>query len=818
MFEDIKAYFSDSGDYLIFVDDANRISGFQYILQILHTQRNDQNFKIVVTVRDYALDKIRDTCKPFGLGTELHLSPFANEEIKKLVQDEFEINNHHYLERIIDIAQGNPRLAIMAAKVAKDNNTLESINDVSELYEIYYSSIKTDLNVLNDGNILKVAGIMAFLRSLDKTNNDLMLNISEVFNISPEDFWEVAKTLHDMEVLDMFENEVVKTSDQVLATYLFYLVFFKEKTLDFSILITDLFPQFKQRLIDAINPIISSFDYDETKKVLQSSVDNVWEETQENNEADFLQLIDVFWFLKPTETLLYIQNKVERLNVQKISIDGVKFEADSSSTLTDFLSTLSLFRFLDVTEITMSLDIFMQYLNKQPQETPKILHCFSDSYGFQPNSYRFGYHVQFAVIKKIIEYCESGENEYFSRVFIALSEKFLHTHFSVTKPMKGRTVTFVQFDLADSIELSDFRKLVWTNLFSLYENINHQQYILHLFFTHSLSGLDLSVTSIIQQDAVLVTTFFNNSLYSENLYHCIIVQQYLKLLKRLQIPFDDTLKKHFRSTSYEFYEFLTDRLERMELKLSHEDYREYQKKKIAKLTKSYLVNDYSRIFQELFNTRQILGSHTQWQINQGAISIFEELSERNPNLYIEVVEDYLQKGEILNLNTWTLVPKLMEASGTVTALKVVSIADYPSKNRWLFHYYQNLSESDIATKHIYALVDLYTTSERQYFINDLDFLLKYESIEKGFIAKVIKIIVDRANSNHFLAHSLSLIFNKNTDINKHFFTLFPPGSTLLEDAYISVDKIDSHADYDGFTFSKLLDNNQNFTSLARIIS
>jgi hypothetical protein len=38
-----------------------------------------------------------------------------------------------------------------------------------------------------------------------------------------------------MEVLDMFENEVVKISDQILSTYLFYLVFFKEKLIDFSI-------------------------------------------------------------------------------------------------------------------------------------------------------------------------------------------------------------------------------------------------------------------------------------------------------------------------------------------------------------------------------------------------------------------------------------------------------------------------------------------------------------------------------------------------------------------------------------------------------
>jgi hypothetical protein len=65
----------------------------------------------------------------------------------------------------------------MAAQVAKDSETLESIRDVSELYDQYYSSIKSDLDALEGEGILKVAGIIAFFRSVDRTNNNLMSNI-----------------------------------------------------------------------------------------------------------------------------------------------------------------------------------------------------------------------------------------------------------------------------------------------------------------------------------------------------------------------------------------------------------------------------------------------------------------------------------------------------------------------------------------------------------------------------------------------------------------------------------------------------------------
>jgi hypothetical protein len=42
---------------------------------------------------------------------------FSGEEIKKFLQVEFKINNYLYLDRIVDIAQGNPRLAVMAAQI-----------------------------------------------------------------------------------------------------------------------------------------------------------------------------------------------------------------------------------------------------------------------------------------------------------------------------------------------------------------------------------------------------------------------------------------------------------------------------------------------------------------------------------------------------------------------------------------------------------------------------------------------------------------------------------------------------------------------------
>ena len=103
-------------------------------------------------------------------------------------------------------------------------------------------------------------------------------------------------------------------------------------------------------------------------------------------------------------------------------------------------------------------------------------------------------------------------------------------------------------------------------LFSLYENERYQKYILKLLLSHTQSGLSISVSEIIENDSNSILSFFNSSLDTNNLYHCIVVQQYLKLLKRFNIPIEEKLKIQFQSPSYVLYDLLTNKFERVELK------------------------------------------------------------------------------------------------------------------------------------------------------------------------------------------------------------------------------------------------------------
>jgi hypothetical protein len=570
-----------------------------------------------------------------------------------------------------------------------------------------------------------------------------------------------------------------------------------------------LFPQYKQRLIDAINPILNTFNFDEIKIIMKSPVNDAWNKMQEKSESDFLQLIDVFWFLKPTETLTYINKEISSIESQDIIFNDIKFEANSNRSLPKFLSTLSLF--LEKDQLNMSLELFLKYAEKRLLDTPKILHCFIDRYGFRPDSRSYDYHVQHAVINKLLEYGGPGSNEYFTRLFIAVAKNYLHTHFSSTKPGRTPAIIIEKFNLLASQSLFELRHNMLKHLFDLYENEKYQKYILKLLLSYTQSDSNISVSGIIENDSSAILSFLNNSLDAHNLYHCIVVQQYLSLLKRFDIPVDNDLKMQFQSPNYALYDLLTNKLERVELKLSQDAYKKYKKKKIAKLTSSYSEENYDMLFHQILEILKTIEDHYKWQINQHILSILEELASRNPDILYEVVRHYLEQGDYLEIDPWFVVSKLLSSMDIARVFFILSTPEYPSKNKWLFSYYQHLPINDIQPKDISALYDLYKESEYKYFIKDIDYLLKYESIQKGFVVDIIQIIIERTSVSPEFTRSLFLMFCPHTTINKTLNSVFSGKFNLLEDAYIIAIGLDNrHVDYDGKTLSTILDNDHTF--------
>jgi len=772
----------------------------------------------------------------------IELKILEDKEIRQLVKDEYNINNPLYLDRITDISKGNPRLAIMISEVAKRENSLNSIFDISSLYDEYYRSIRQDLNDLNDENILKVAGIIAFFRVIDYANEEMMEKIELAFHIPREIFWEAVKRLNNLEILDMYENEIVRTSDQLLATYLFYLAYFTEmRVLNFADLLQNFFPRFQNRLIDVLNPVLNAFNSEKIITIMRPDVDKAWEVHKSGKDTktlmDFMQ---VFWFLKETEILIYVSDCISKIQPETIDLSTIDIKSNSNLPSPSLLTTLGLFIYSNESNFRIALELLFQYLEKSPREVSKILYLLTERFGFEYNSYAYGFFIQYAVIDELWKQTQSGMNELFSKLFIAVAKQYLKIHFNTSNMKDRRTFSTISFDLQPTVELLQLRDKIWGCVFQLYHIQNFNNDVIDIIHKYSFFDCKVNALEIISHDTGKLLPFIESSLNPNKYIHCCLANNYLEYLKRhldsfiktikqvkykllLEILSHDIVKKnlgiyliinfyiqklseYFTNQTYTISRvLLSDWAERFECQLTYEDYEQFKREQIVCHFQNYTFSDYARF---LDYSLEIQGEITRQgnidsKFSRRIVQVLTDLASRDKRLYIQVIEHYLTFGNQLQISDSSLVYQLIQIYGVDETYQLLSQNNYLSKQRWLFSFYYLLPQETIANQYLERLYKFYKESSFNE-ISDMDFLLKYKSIDENIITRVIETILFRTTEDTNFSHCLSFIFNPYSEINKNLIELFKENLNLLKQVYFLVLKLDRHIDHDMKNFANIL--------------
>lgn len=813
LFEDIRTHFSQPGNFLILVDDANRITQFDYVIDLIQNQRLDQKIKVIATVRDYARNKINQAAKSLGTTSEIKLEPMEAQEIKDLVKDQYSITNLLFLERITEISGGNPRLAIMAAKVAVEHDNLNSIGDVSALYDTYFSSLSNDLKDLKNENILKVAGVISFFRTIDRSNIEMMQLIQNAFGITPDNFWTTAQQLHDCEVVDIYEREIVKISDQVFATYLFYLCFFKDRILNFKMLIDNFFPGKTNCLRDAIYPCLNVFNFKELTAQMRPHIQNKWHDLIRSEDTSNLHtLIQLFWFLLQSDALLYIRNCIEATNSEPIELTSIEWTTGNTDTnLHPLLELLGLFKEADEEGAFRSaLELACKYVEKIPQAVPQFLHLLTQKFGFTRRSHLRGYSVQKIVIDTLWQKANQDQNELFSRLFLAVGKKYLHTKFDSHESSEN-SVTIYKFDLLAIEPVFELREVIWNGVFQLHQTPSLQKESLSVLRSYSNSGYYLSQKEIVIKDEKLIVSFVKNSLDPDNFTHCLTIQDYLAMTDRRDILDADGLSEKFRSEIYEIYELLSfDYSDVGDMEI-HE-FEEFKRQKIRGYTDKFDLKNYLRLIQQSIEIlSHISDDYKIYQFKTGILQVIVALAERDADLFAQVLQEYLKLGNPLKIQHPTIiVDKLLKTCGAEKSLKIIKEPEYQPKPQWLFAYYQFLPSEDITSESIENLYELYRNAEPSELPFDYDHLLNYTEQDDCVVMNITNIIVDKLETDGNLGNGLFSLFSPLSEVNKQIFDLFKDHQNSLERAYITHIQGDRNADYNGAMFSRILSVNPDF--------
>ena len=770
--EDLVERFSQPGQYLILVDDANRVINFTYFMHILRTHKDNQRIKIVVTVRDYALDKINNDISNYPYYS-MQLERLTNDEIKELAKVEFGILNHLYIERIEEISGGNPRIAVMVSKVAIEKNSLDSINDVSALYDEYFSSIREDLQNFGQPDLLKTAGIIAFHRAVDRTNEQMMLGIYQFFNISPGTFWECAFRLHELEMADMYENEVVRISDQVLSTYLFYSAFFKEKVLDFSSILKNYFPSFRSKLIDALNPVLSAFDRVAIFDIMRPKVQEQWDDLSTSNEEDkLLALAESFWYLQQDKTLSLVKKRLEQYHYKPADfteLDGLDDNKLNNVPIRSELQLLGRFRYATPELRTISLETLLNHLNNQPADILPVLHILVDDYGFNRFSNHTDFSIQDSVINLLWKSVENGQNELYSRLLIATAREYIKIHIQTFESKSNNTFTFYNFALEPQPDLFQLRAKIFDHLTKLYENYSKQ--VLDVF-EHYINGYHQSASSeIFANDASSLLGFIQAKLTPKDYRHNIFVNKYLDFLEDHNVVFDNDLRQKFQDDIYLTYRLLSEDRKYFR-QYTHDEYQNIRKEQFRSYFSKFSEADAKLFIDHCMKIQaDFVQEKDKYELVSGFGMAMSVLAKSRQELFKPILSYYLEQGDKLGLNPTLFVQMFMESYKKEETFTILNNLNFSNKERWLFAFYQVLPEDQIGENDAFALHELFQNANQTQIPSYLDFILNYSKVDKHLLVKVAKTILDKYEMR-YSAWTLASITNPHSEIHKQLELLF----------------------------------------------
>lgn len=810
---DLSAKFSEPGDYLIFIDDANRLDNrIDYILHYLIDRDEARRFRILATVRDYARNSLIEKVKQYAHVHEQVINPLSNDQIRKITETIFDIRNPDYQERIIDIACGNPRLAVMAARVAIQTNQIDSIQNVTSLYDDYFGSNDRVMAVVQDRNLMAAACAISFFRKVDRLNNFQMAHIQNSFGIQPEEFWELVYILHKNEMVDLYENEVVRMSDQVLSTYLFYISVFENKIIPFSVIVNEFYPDFTGTIVDSLNPVISSFDHKKIISEIRAEVKAIFSVLTESNDVEkAIEFLSTFWFSLPVESLVFAKKIIDGMPLANIDWINESFiESKSNAEKGSLINLLTRFRFYHEDEFKISFDLLLTYLEKNVDALGVVVRNLLGLYNFKPNDWKNGYFVQNYVVDSLIKRMNYGESYLFSRIFILVAGAFLKVEHREHQWASGETFNIITFRLNPSDYQLKLRKKIINGL-SVLLGARELNSNLMDFFHEYVSRMKFEGKEMVEHDLAFIEVDFVVKLEKNDLSHCLAMQSYWQNLESMKIDFPLEWVATFSNEILMLCDLLfEDRFEAQILDMGSQEFCDYRNKRFVDYFFGFTIEKFSIFMKDcvrLFNATP--GRDRKHSLKNGVEISLNALIQAEPDISSECINLYFSYDDIFEVNPHQILNSLINTLSDDDIWSLINAKEYRWKNYWISTYFALLPENMVSQEKVLLLIEHISRAPSDQLRNWLDYLDKYQFFDSEIYFKIVTILVNRAKNDKYFGRPLGYLFGHQSVFFGRWFDDLMLGEKLTFDAYLAAFRVERFWDYTGASLELLAERNLN---------
>ncbi|MCW3090492.1 MAG: hypothetical protein JWP81_1561 [Ferruginibacter sp.] len=793
IFEDIKSYLKSGRNYILMIDDANRQS--QNFLQILGFVRSHTKgeIKIIITVRDYALEYIRQKCSGYNFSV-VSIQGFTDEQIKEILAGpDFEVTNPPYVKRLLEIANGNPRIAIMAARMAIKSQRLEKLYDLFDFYDKYFQTFISDNALFGDSTLLKVIGLLSFFYSIDRSDKELYSRILTDFRISDHQFTESVGKLESLELLESSEdNSTITIADQVLSTYLFFKLFIKDNTLDFKILIFNYFDTHRNRFSESVISSSNDFGYTTVLKRIDHTISDYLRSVSTNGERS-LSFFGIFWFLKPEEALAFVYQKIIQIPVVEDPTfilekknNNINWDKD------EYLKLLFNFYYHAIPSTISALELTFEYISRKPTLFEEVHKKISDTFSFSYEDERYSFARQKILTDFLIKNAKK-KNAVGLSMFLHLFPELLKTSYRIfSGSRKRQAISFYEYRLPVKPIIKSIREKLWKHLDRIYQlNKFLADEAVYGFITPSI---DNSEKEILALDLPYMIDIVAKHFQPEIFLNCYYVQKMAKRFTKMGLSDSriEPLVQNFYSRKYKWYKLID--WHQLRSKEEHEyeilDYDKFERLKEIELrykfrfSKINQFREFYKVFEELSSTPHI----QSWSFHQSLDVIIHETYLHNKKLGYNCLKE-IQKANKTGYGPVRIFHPVNE-NGLLelqTFFTLISVGNYERKPLWVVNFLEILKPEFVSQIHIETLLSTYHDSDEYLYFN-FGLLEKFFSLDKDIFHKVLKIAVQKLEQK------------KRVQLDFHFFEnylhYFSKNLSLPKKAYLLCDSMDNSFDHD----------------------
>lgn len=813
MYEDLKLYFEKPGDYFIFVDDANQLSKLKHIVEYVNKSDQGYNVHILMSVRDYAVSKVKADINGIINYEIVTIGPFSDEEITTLMEKHYNILNPQYLRRIVQIAEGNPRIAMLAGKIACETNRLDSIKDVSDLYENYYGKVLYDSGIEVNDQLLISAGIMAFLYAIHLDHIDAFLPILEQNNLSKTDFEKALHTLHEYEIVDICNDKAVRFSEQCMANFVLKYVFFDKKRIKLSSMIEACFVTHHNRTVHAVSTLLEYFGNHNIQEYVKSEIMLIWKKLDNEHSPVFFEYLKTFYPVNELQTLLLLQEHidVESSVIMKAEEINTPDRKNYQNITDDIIIILGGFSYLE--NLEAALDLYFEYLLKRPDLYMQFVNSATSYYSIDIYSAQYGYRTQILFFTKTLQYIKHGGDPLITKLFLDVASHFLQLEFSpIETSRNGNGVTLFHIPLSLSAGVKKYRKIIWELLMELSSKEQYLSKIRSILNSYGKTLHDCS-KEVIAFEAEYILNLSNRVLSAENLEDCLIAQSIQAVFDKVEYQ-SFGLQPFLSSSKYKLYQIITGI--NLGLVFSYEEQKQRKKERIRLYMSD--AEDKSTAFTGVLQL--LYESNTLNNINYNeiaeAINIALQVLADSKVDYLNCVKKVLGSEVIIGIDTYSIVNTLFSIFKPTEVYDLIINCCRKHRNAWSFAYYREIPQKDINQSVLEALYSvLLDESDRAYvsspYRRDISFLEKYLPVDRDVFLNASEIIFKKKEySPSIVSLYFEPLFNEFNIQPKHVVQQFARDIKLLEQIYLYVIENSYLTDYHGSFLRELISVDKSF--------